>query len=142
MALLAALVAAPVPAHAGEALTSSSGSKFYDYVPGLEWEAKSVYSDIPAFTRVRVSDDSLRATTYEVPAGTVGQPAARAASEEIDDVEITRPADETAGPGDNADGAEDGRDADGADLPRGGISSGRSLPGPVHGEVLRVRRTP
>lgn len=71
-------------------LTSSSGSKFYDYVPGLEWEAKSVHNDTPAFTRVRVSDGALQATTYEVPAGGAQQPEAQTASEKIDDVEITR----------------------------------------------------
>ena len=61
-------------------LTSSSGSKFYDHVPGLEWEAKSVHNDVPAFTRVRVTDGSLRATTYEVPTGTDGQVTAQAAA--------------------------------------------------------------
>lgn len=73
-------------------LTSSSGSKFYDYVPGLDWEAKSVHNDVPAFTRVRVSDETLRATTYEVPAGNETQ----AASTEIDDVEISHPDEEEA----------------------------------------------
>src|SRR5699024_7107142 len=67
-------------------LTASSGSKLGDHVPGLEWEAKSVHNDVPAFTRVRVTDGSLRATTYEVPTGTDGEVTAQAASEEIDDV--------------------------------------------------------
>ncbi|WP_346035397.1 FN3 domain-containing metallophosphoesterase family protein [Brevibacterium picturae] len=75
-------------------LTSSSGSKFYDYVPGLDWEAKSVHNDVPAFTRVRVSDESLRATTYEVPA----EGGTQAASEAIDDVEISRQSDEEPSP--------------------------------------------
>lgn len=80
-------------------LTSSSGSKFYDYVPGLDWEAKSVHNDIPAFTRVRVSDESLRATTYEVPAGDGAQgTSASADSEEIDDVEITHAGDKDPDP--------------------------------------------
>lgn len=96
-------------------LTSSSGSKFYDYVPGLDWEAKSVHNDVPAFTRMRVSDDALRATTYEVPTGAGGQVSAQAASEQIDDVEITRPSDEDPEPGANADAAAAGADAAGAD---------------------------
>lgn len=93
-------------------LTSSSGSKFYDYVPGLDWEGKSVHNDVPAFTRVRVSDEALRATTYEVPAG--GGPAdgeraeAQAAAEQIDDVELRRAEAEDPAPDDDA-----GADADG-----------------------------
>lgn len=92
-------------------LTSSSGSKFYDYVPGLDWEGKSVHNDVPAFTRVRVSDEALRATTYEVPAG--GAPAdgeraeAQAAAEQIDDVELRRAEAEEPAPDDDA-----GTDAD------------------------------
>jgi len=86
-------------------LTSSSGSKFYDYVPGLDWEGKSVHNDVPAFTRVRVSDEALRATTYEVPAG--GAPAdgeraeAQAAAEQIDDVELRRAEAEEPAPDDD-----------------------------------------
>ena len=93
-------------------LTSSSGSKFYGYVPGLYWEGKSVHNDVPAFTRVRVSDEALRATTYEVPAG--GAPAdgeraeAQAAAEQIDDVELRRAEAEDPAPDDDA-----GADADG-----------------------------
>ncbi|WP_173157128.1 metallophosphoesterase [Brevibacterium permense] len=95
-------------------LTSSSGSKFYDYVPGLEWEGKSVHNDVPAFTRVRVSDEALRATTYEVPAG--GAPAdgqraeAQAAAEQIDDVELRRAEAEEPAPDDDA-GADAGSGA-------------------------------
>lgn len=113
-------------------LTSSSGSKFYDYVPGLEWEGKSVHNDVPAFTRVQVSDETLRATTYEVPAGGApadgGQSEAQAAAEQIDDVELRRAEAEEPGPGDDAgtdadaeagadgaDGAEAESDADGDD---------------------------
>src|SRR5699024_9174014 len=109
-------------------LTSSSGSKFYDYVPGLEWEAKSVHNDVPAFTRVRVTDGSLRATTYEVPTGTDGQVTAQAASEEIDDVEISRASDEAPEPDDDADadgaGAGAGADADGAGAGADGDGAG------------------
>ncbi|WP_169251645.1 FN3 domain-containing metallophosphoesterase family protein [Brevibacterium sp. 'Marine'] len=104
-------------------LTSSSGSKFYDYVPGLDWEGKSVHNDVPAFTRVRVSDEALRATTYEVPAG--GAPAdgeraeAQAASEQIDDVELRRAEAEEPAPDDDAEagaGSDAGSDsAAGAD---------------------------
>ena len=93
-------------------LTSSSGSKFYDYVPGLDWEAKSVHNDVPAFTRMRVSDDALRATTYEVPSGADGQVSAQAASEQIDDVELTRAGDEDPDPGANAEADADGAEAD------------------------------
>lgn len=95
-------------------LTSSSGSKFYDYVPGLDWEGKSVHNDVPAFTRVRVSDEALRATTYEVPAG--GAPAdgqraeAQAVSEQIDDVELRRAEVEESAPDDDA-GADAGSGA-------------------------------
>lgn len=95
-------------------LTSSSGSKFYDYVPGLDWEGKSVHNDVPAFTRVRVSDEALRATTYEVPAG--GAPAdgqraeAQAVSEQIDDVELRRAEVEEPAPDDDA-GADAGSGA-------------------------------
>lgn len=95
-------------------LTSSSGSKFYDYVPGLEWEGKSVHNDVPAFTRVRVSDEALQATTYEVPAG--GAPAdgqraeAQAAAEQIDDVELRRAEAEEPAPDDDA-GADAGSGA-------------------------------
>lgn len=105
-------------------LTSSSGSKFYDYVPGLEWEAKSVHNDVPAFTRVRVTDGSLRATTYEVPTGTDGQVTAQAASEEIDDVEITRASDEAPEPDDDADADGAGADADGAGAGAGADGDG------------------
>ena len=100
-------------------LTSSSGSKFYDYVPGLDWEGKSVHNDVPAFTRVRVSDEALRATTYEVPAG--GAPAdgeraeAQAAAEQIDDVELRRAEAEEPAPDDDAEadaGVEAGAEAD------------------------------
>ena len=100
-------------------LTSSSGSKFYDYVPGLDWEGKSVHNDVPAFTRVRVSDEALRATTYEVPAG--GPPAdgqraeAQAAAEQIDDVELRRAEAEEPAPDDDAEanaGSEAGAEAD------------------------------
>lgn len=100
-------------------LTSSSGSKFYDYVPGLDWEGKSVHNDVPAFTRVRVSDEALRATTYEVPAGgapTDGQRAeAQAAAEQIDDVELRRAEAEEPAPDDDAEadaGSEAGAEAD------------------------------
>ncbi|WP_193078869.1 FN3 domain-containing metallophosphoesterase family protein [Brevibacterium aurantiacum] len=92
-------------------LTSSSGSKFYDYVPGLDWEAKSVHNDIPAFTRVRVSDEALRATTYEVPAEGTQQAEAQAASEQIDDVEITRSGDDAPEPGTDAGADADAEDA-------------------------------
>ena len=105
-------------------LTSSSGSKFYDHVPGLEWEAKSVHNDVPAFTRVRVTDGSLRATTYEVPTGTDGQVTAQAASEEIDDVEITRASDEAPEPDDDADADGAGADADGAGAGAGADGDG------------------
>ena len=99
-------------------LTSSSGSKFYDYVPGLDWEGKSVHNDIPAFTRVQVSDEALRATTYEVPVGSApadgGQ--AQAAAEQIDDVELRRADAEEPDPGDDAGAdADGGAGADGAD---------------------------
>ena len=108
-------------------LTSSSGSKFYDYVPGLEWEGKSVHNDVPAFTRVRVSDEALRATTYEVPAGSApadgGQ--AQAAAEQIDDVELTRAEAEQPAPGDDAAAdADAGAGADGADAGAGGDDAG------------------
>ena len=97
-------------------LTSSSGSKFYDYVPGLDWEGKSVHNDIPAFTRVQVSDEALRATTYEVAVGSApadgGQ--AQAAAEQIDDVELRRADSEEPDPGDDAGAGADGADA-GAD---------------------------
>ncbi|SMX77319.1 FN3 domain-containing metallophosphoesterase family protein [Brevibacterium linens] len=120
-------------------LTSSSGSKFYDYVPGLDWEGKSVHNDVPAFTRVRVSDEALRATTYEVPAG--GAPAdgeraeAQAASEQIDDVELRRAEAEEPAPDDDAEadagseaGASGGADssADGSDAE---INAGASATG-------------
>ncbi len=121
-------------------LTSSSGSKFYDYVPGLDWEGKSVHNDIPAFTRVQVSDEALRATTYEVPVSSApadgGQ--AQAAAEQIDDVELRRAEADHPAPGDDAEAAEanaagmgDGSDSSGTasagedgDLPRtgGGLS--------------------
>nr|WP_301539221.1 fibronectin type III domain-containing protein [Brevibacterium sp. CT2-23B] len=95
-------------------LTSSSGSKFYDYVPGLDWEGKSVHNDVPAFTRVRVSDEALRATTYEVPAGGAsadGERAeAQAAAEQIDDVELRRAEAEEPAPDDDAE-ADAGADA-------------------------------
>lgn len=99
-------------------LTSSSGSKFYDYVPGLDWEGKSVHNDVPAFTRVQVSDEALRATTYEVPVGSApadgGQ--AQAAAEQIDDVELRRAEAEEPDPGDDASAdADGGAGADGAD---------------------------
>ena len=99
-------------------LTSSSGSKFYDYVPGLDWEGKSVHNDVPAFTRVQVSDEALRATTYEVPVGSApadgGQ--AQAAAEQIDDVELRRADAEEPDPGDDAGAdADGGAGADGAD---------------------------
>lgn len=107
-------------------LTSSSGSKFYDYVPGLDWEGKSVHNDMPAFTRVRVSDEALRATTYEVPAGGAsadGERAeARAAAEQIDDVELRRAEADEPAPGDDA-----GADADsgaGADSAAGADGAG------------------
>src|SRR5699024_5595018 len=79
-------------------------------------EAKSVHNDVPAFTRVRVTDGSLRATTYEVPTGTDGEVTAQAASEEIDDVEISRASDEAPEPDDDADadGAGAGADSAGA----------------------------
>ena len=110
-------------------LTSSSGSKFYDYVPGLDWEGKSVHNDVPAFTRVQVSDEALRATTYEVPVGSApadgGQ--AQAAAEQIDDVELRRAEAEEPDPGDDAgadadaEGGAEGEDAgaDGADAEAG-----------------------
>ena len=95
-------------------LTSSSGSKFYDYVPGLDWEGKSVHNDMPAFTRVRVSDEALRATTYEVPAGGAsadGERAeAQATAEQIDDVELRRAEADEPAPGDDA-GADAGSGA-------------------------------
>nr|WP_276584561.1 FN3 domain-containing metallophosphoesterase family protein [Brevibacterium permense] len=105
-------------------LTSSSGSKFYEYVPGLDWEGKSVHNDVPAFTRVRVSDEALRATTYEVPV--VGAPAdgaraeAQAAAEQIDDVELRRAEAEEPAPDDDAEtdaaaGADDAGANDDAD---------------------------
>lgn len=99
-------------------LTSSSGSKFYDYVPGLDWEGKSVHNDVPAFTRVQVSDEALRATTYEVPVGSApadgGQ--AQAAAEQIDDVELRRAEAEDPAPEDDAGAdADGGAGADGAD---------------------------
>ncbi|WP_164742776.1 FN3 domain-containing metallophosphoesterase family protein [Brevibacterium linens] len=107
-------------------LTSSSGSKFYDYVPGLDWEGKSVHNDMPAFTRVRVSDEALRATTYEVPAegaSADGERAeARAAAEQIDDVELRRAEADEPAPGDDA-----GADADsgaGADSAAGADGAG------------------
>ncbi|AZT92628.1 LPXTG cell wall anchor domain-containing protein [Brevibacterium aurantiacum] len=106
-------------------LTSSSGSKFYDYVPGLEWEAKSVHNDTPAFTRVRVSDEALQATTYEVPAGGAPQPEAQTTSEKIDDVEITRAEDEAPEPGADVD-ADANADADGADAGGGSDTGGGS----------------
>ncbi|GGC31337.1 hypothetical protein GCM10010974_12220 [Brevibacterium sediminis] len=109
-------------------LTSSSGSKFYDYVPGLDWEGKSVHNDVPAFTRVRVSDEALRATTYEVPAG--GPPAdgeraeAQAAAEQIDDVELRRAEAEEPAPDDDA-GADAGSGASaGADSAAGADDAG------------------
>lgn len=109
-------------------LTSSSGSKFYDYVPGLDWEGKSVHNDVPAFTRVRVSDEALRATTYEVPAG--GPPAdgeraeAQAAAEQIDDVELRRAQAEEPAPDDDA-GADAGSGASaGADSAAGADDAG------------------
>ena len=110
-------------------LTSSSGSKFYDYVPGLDWEGKSVHNDVPAFTRVQVSDEALRATTYEVPVGSApadgGQ--AQAAAEQIDDVELRRAEAEEPDPGDDAgadadaEGGAEGEDAgaEGADAEAG-----------------------
>lgn len=42
---------------------------------------------------MRVFDEVLRATTYEVPTGAAGQVPGQAASERIDDVEITRTGD-------------------------------------------------
>lgn len=105
-------------------LTSSSGSKFYDYVPGLDWEGRSIHNGVPAFTRVRVSDDALRATTYEVPPGAEGgteadsQEERQTASEQIDDVELTRAGADEPDPGDEADsdtGADGAEGADGAD---------------------------
>lgn len=87
-------------------LTSSSGSKFYDYVPGLDWEGKSVHNDVPAFTRVQVSDEALRATTYEVPTGSAtadGEGSeAQATAEQIDDVELRRVEAEEPDPDDDA----------------------------------------
>lgn len=108
-------------------LTSSSGSKFYDYVPGLDWEGKSVHNDVPAFTRVQVSDEALRATTYEVPAGSApadgGQ--AQAAAEQIDDVELTRAEAEQPAPGDDAAAdADAGAGADGDDAEAGAGADG------------------
>src|SRR5699024_312288 len=112
-------------------LTSSSGSKFYDYVPGLDWEGKSVHNDVPAFTRVQVSDEALRATTYEVPVGNVPAEGERAgaqvAAEQIDDVELRRAEAEEPDPGDDAgadadaEGGAEGEDAgaDGADAEAG-----------------------
>lgn len=98
-------------------LTSSSGSKFYNYVPGLEWEGKSVHNDVPSFTRVQVSDEALRATTYEVPADGASNDgessAVQAAAEQVDDVELTRAGTEEPDPGDNAEAdADEGAGAD------------------------------
>lgn len=112
-------------------LASSSGSKFYDYVPGLDWEAKSVHNDTPAFTRMRVSDEALRATTYEVPAGGVQQPETQAASEKIDDVEISRSDDDGRDPGadagvggDDAETSSDAASAEADDTAEEGIADG------------------
>lgn len=83
-------------------LGSSSGSKFYDYVPNLDWEAKSIHDEMPGFTRIRVTDESLRATTYEVPVPDRGQGATPA--KKVDEVAIVR-----------AGGAVAGADAAGVD---------------------------
>ncbi|UZD63080.1 FN3 domain-containing metallophosphoesterase family protein [Brevibacterium sp. JSBI002] len=122
-------------------LTSSSGSKFYDYVPGLDWEGKSVHNDVPAFTRVLVSDEALRATTYEVPAG--GAPAdgeraeAQAASEQIDDVELRHAEAEEPAPDDDAEadaGSGAGAAADGSDAESdAGAGAGAEADGPDAG---------
>lgn len=69
-------------------LTSSSGSKFYDYVPNLEWEAKSIHDEVPGFTRIQVTDESLRATSYEVPVPNPGETTGPA--KKVDEVDIVR----------------------------------------------------
>lgn len=107
-------------------LTSSSGSKFYDYVPGLDWEGKSVHNDMPAFTRARVSDEALRATTYEVPAGGASADGERAEAD-------------TAGTGDDADSSGTASAGGDGDLPRTG--GGLALPLTVGAGALALGAT-
>ncbi|MBM6591113.1 hypothetical protein [Brevibacterium sp. RIT 803] len=88
---------------------------------GLEWEAKSVHNDTPAFTRVRVSDEALQATMYEVPASGAQQPESQRASEKIDDVEIARAGGEAPESGTDVD-ADANVEADSADAGGGSNS--------------------